>query len=251
MKIKAIALAIIAILVISGILIAVDAGRRNSGPKPGTNFNGPHYNLNLIGKKKAMPGDYDNPNRHTIFVPLNTSGFNIDLNQDNNLPGNPATLPGVKIEMTQGSEFAVIDGDATDGLANLTIGPGRYNVYIVAKAKSPKFKDAYTNITGWVESYDNNGDLWYYIDIGSVNIKKNKGWVDATDLFFVTTTEDTFNFLTGSEINYYSQLGMWVFEYMSGLDSWTAGGYDLSDLAYFWQFDNHGNKLIQVRFYEM
>jgi len=43
---------------------------------------------------------------------------------------------------------------------------------------------------------------------------------------------------------------MWVFDYMNMLDAWVDGGYDFSDLAYFWQVDNNGNKLIQVRFYE-
>ncbi|MFC1505777.1 hypothetical protein ACFLQ6_01760 [Thermoproteota archaeon] len=43
---------------------------------------------------------------------------------------------------------------------------------------------------------------------------------------------------------------------MSGLDTWYedssgASIYDLSDLAYFWQVENKGNKLIQVRFYPM
>ena len=218
--------------------------------KPGTDFNGPHYNLNLIGKSKEMPGDYNNPNRHTMFVPLDTSQCSIPLNQPNNL--GKSSLPGIKIEMTQGTEFAMIDGDATDGYGAFQLGPGKYRVYIAVKAKSPKYEDAYTDITGWVEAYDNNGDLWYYIDVGSVNVKKNNNsWTDATDLFFVSTGEDDFGFVTGSEADYIAGLGIWVFDYMTGLDAWTTGDYDLSDLAYFWQVENHGNKLIQVRFYPM
>jgi len=39
---------------------------------------------------------------------------------------------------------------------------------------------------------------------------------------------------------------MWVFEYLSALTT-----YDplINDNAYFWQFDNKGNKLVKVRFY--
>jgi hypothetical protein len=49
---------------------------------------------------------------------------------------------------------------------------------------------------------------------------------------------------------------MWVFDYMGGLDTWYEDSgqlapYDFSSLAYFWQVDNYGNKLIQVRFYPM
>ena len=221
--------------------------------KPGTDFNGEHYNLNLIGKSKEMPGDYDNPDRHTMFVPLDTSDFDIDLNTPNNL--GEETLPGIKIEMTQGEEFAMIDGNATDGYGAFQLGDGKYHVYIAVKAKSPKYEDPYTDITGWVEAYDNLGQLWYYLDIGDVSVKKGKNsWTDATDLFFVDLDEDLFGFLTGDEPGWEEGLGIWVFDYMAGLDTWyeDSGGevaYDLSDLAYFWQFDNHGNKLIQVRFY--
>ena len=221
--------------------------------KPGIDFNGPHYNLNLIGKDKEMPGDYDNPDRHTMFVPLDTTGMTIDLEEPNNLE--QETLPGIKIEMTQGNEFAMIDGNATDGYGAFEIGAGKYSVYIAVKAKSPKYDDPYTDITGWVEAYDNLGQLWYYLDVGDVQVKKSKNsWTDATELFFVDTSEDAFGYLNWLEVE-----DMWVFDYMAGLDKWyenmadsgEEGEYDLSDLAYFWQFDNHGNKLIQVRFYPM
>jgi len=43
--------------------------------KPGTDFNGPHYNLNIIGKKLTWSGggSYNNPDRHTMFVPQYTN----------------------------------------------------------------------------------------------------------------------------------------------------------------------------------
>jgi hypothetical protein len=268
MKIKAIALAIIAILVISGILIAVDAGRRNNGPKPGTDFNGPHYNLNLIGKKKEMPGDYNNPDRHTMFVPLNSSDMQFPLNTPNevdpagNLNGpqkNVTYMEGIRINISQSDddEFYMIYGDATDGFGELKIADGKYYVYIAVKAKSPKFKDAYTDITGWVEAYDNQGTLWYYIPVGTVSVRKNGKWTDGTDLFFVTQQEDPFGYYEWqTTYTPVADYGLWVFDYMSGLDSWyedslETAAYNFSSLGYFWQLDNRGNKLIQVRFYPM
>ena len=167
--------------------------------KPGTDFNGPHYNLNLIGKAKAMPGAYDNPDRHTMFVPQDTSSFNIDLQEPNNL--DQATLPGIRINMTQGPEFAVIDGNATDGVGSFQLGTGKYSVYIAVKATNKKLPGG-SSITGWVEAYDDVGDLWYYINVGSVSVSKSKTWTDGTGLFFVNTDEDTFDFLTGSEVGY-------------------------------------------------
>ena len=243
MKNKIFVFSIVLMLLIVGFLAA-------NAVKPGTNFNGPHFNLNLIGKSKEMPGDKDNPDRHTMFVPLDTTGFYIDLETPNNL--GEETLDGIKIEITQGPEFAMIDGDATDGYGAFELGPGKYNVYIAVKAKSPKYENPETTITGWVESFDNNGNLWYYIDVGTVTVSKAKNkWNDATDLFFVTVSEDDFGFIIGDETEYIKNLGIWVFDYMAGLDAWTTGDYDLSNLAYFWQFVNSGNKLIQVRFYPM
>jgi hypothetical protein len=253
-KVIAITLAVVLVLALvigSGVALAGN-GNRNGGPKPGTDFNGPHYNLNLIGKAKDMPGDYNNPDRHTMFVPLDTENMSFTNPDEPNSP----TFYGIKIEMTQGTEFAMIDGNATDGYGAFQLGPGKYRVYIAVKAKSPKYADPYTDITGWVEAYDNLGALWYYMDVGYVQMKKGKNsWTDATDLFFVTTDEDDFGFVTGSEPDY-TQWGIWVFDYMAGLDTWfedssETAPYNLSDLAYFWQFDNHGNKLIQVRFYPM
>jgi len=252
MKKRVLFIALSALLIIA--LGAVPVTARPEGPKPGLDFNGAHFNLNLLGKDKTMPGDYDNPDRHTMFVPLDTSGMYIDLNTPNNL--GEETLDGIKINMTQGSEFAVLDGNATDGEGSLQIGPGKYWVYIAVKAKSPKYPDAYTDITGWVEAYDNIGQLWYYVPVGSVTVSKNGKWTDATDLFFVSDAEDPFGFNEWSGLPQVQGLGVWVFDYMGGLDSWyedsgNTAAYDFSDLAYFWQFDNHGNKLIQVRFYPM
>ena len=253
-KLIAVVLAVSLVLTLvlgSGMALA----KPNGGPKPGTDFNGPHYNLNLIGKNKVMPGAYDNPDRHTMFVPLDTENMTFDINTPNNL--DQETMDGIKIEMTQGAEFAMIDGNATDGYGAFQLGPGKYRVYIAVRAKSPKYPDAYTDITGWVEAYDNLGSLWYYIDVGYVQVKKNKNsWTDATGLFFVTTGEDDFGFVTGTELEYIPGLGIWVFDYMAGLDTWfedslETAPYDVSDLAYFWQLDNRGNKLIQVRFYPM
>jgi len=254
-KIFGIMMIMVFLVGVAALASPVEAKPNKTGSKPGTDFNGPHYNLNLIGKDKEMPGDYDNPDRHTMFVPLNTTDMTFPINTPNNI--GQTTMEGIKIEITQGPEFAMIDGDATDGYGAFELGPGKYWVYIAVKAKSPKFANAYTDITGWVEAYDNTGALWYYLDIGYVQVSKGKNkWTDATDLFFVTTGEDDFGFLLGNEPDYIPQLGMWVFDYLSGLDTWYedssgASIYDLSDLAYFWQVENKGNKLIQVRFYPM
>ncbi|MEA3453914.1 MAG: hypothetical protein U9R12_03170 [Candidatus Caldatribacteriota bacterium] len=206
---------------------------------------GAHYNLNIIGKKSDWNGggNYDNPDRHTMFVPEDTSGLFIPTPGDDDTTNIP-DLPGIKIEMTQGDEFAVLDGNAFgDGRCAFQLAPGKYEVWITAKAKPPKpGEDYYTNIGGWVFAADEYGDN-YYFNIGSVTVKKKLGWLDATHIFYVSPGEDWFGIIEND---------MWVFEYLSYLTEWDFGDDypDITDAAYFWQYDNHGNKLVKVRFYK-
>ncbi|NVM46985.1 MAG: hypothetical protein HWN79_18940 [Candidatus Lokiarchaeota archaeon] len=66
--------------------------------------------------------------------------------------------------------------------------------------------------------------------LGTLNVKKKFGWQDATDLFYFDTEY-------GND--------MWVFTYLGLLEA----DEDYKNAAYFWQYDNHGNKLVKVRFY--
>ncbi len=234
-------------VVLAAVLIVALVPTAIFAAKPGTDFNGAHQTLNLVGKDKVMPGDYSNPDRGTMFVPADTADFEFDLNTPNNLE--LTSLAGIKITVTQGDEFAVIDGNATDGYGAFQLGPGKYSCYIAVKAKDAQ-KSGVVNITGWVQAYDNLGTLWYYLNVGSVSVSKNKNnYEDATGLFFVSDAEDPFGIVTGTE-------GMWVFDYLTNLgnityDPGTGEVAQYSDLAYFWQLQNDGAKLIQVRFYPM
>ena len=205
---------------------------------------GAHYNLNIIGKKSDWSGggSYDNPSRHTMFVPEDTTDWTIATPGDDDTTNVP-DLPGIKISMTQGAEFAVLDGNAfDDGECAFQLAPGKYEVWITAKAKPPKpgEDDYYTNIGGWIFAADDEGDN-YYFNIGSVNVKKKLGWIDATHIFYVSPSQDYFGII-GDD--------MWVFEYLNFLTGYDFGdGPDITDAAYFWLYDNHGNKLVKVRFY--
>ena len=199
---------------------------------------GAHYNLNIIGKKSDWnaQGSFDNPDRHTMFVPENTDEFRLNGTQcyaPAPLPdGVEDTVgPGITIWMTScdnktnsdDCDFAVLDGNAFDDCkCEFQLAPGKYEVWIVAKAKP----GGETNITGWL--YDPNLDEYYLkTDAGTINVKsKGKEWQDATDLF------------------YYKD--QWVFDYLQEL----IDDPELDSGAYFWQFDNKGNKLVKVRFYK-
>ena len=222
---------------------------------PTTQFdlNGPHFNLNLLGKADGWNDkEVSNPDRHTMFVPMDTSGWSIALKTPNKVVSHNATvgdnvtsLPGLAIYMTQSGtdDFAVIDGNAFDGDAcELDLAAGKYYVVVAAKAKPVANAPV---IDGWAQIYDIDGALYYYLNLGTVTVSRK--WSDATDLFFIDT-EEASGAITGlpDPGNGNGGLGMWIFDYFNSLDE---TGY--SDFAYFWQLQNSGSKLIQVRFYPM
>ena len=190
---------------------------------PNKLYGAPSYVLNLIGKKDAWSGGgtYDNPDRHTMFLPQTTA-------------------ENVTVWMSQGTEFAVLDGNAfDDGNLSFQLGAGKYAVFIVALGKPGNG----ANIEGWIY---NATDNTYLLLVGSVSVpghSKTPKWTNATDLFWVSPNEDQTLGLNALGITE----DTWVFEYMQGLSSTNLG----TDYLYFWQLDNNNNKLLQVRFYKI
>ena len=214
-------------------------------------LNGPHFELNLVGKKDNWnENEFSNPERHTMFIPRFTEGWNILLNQPNNLQ--LPSLPGVRIDMTQGSDFAVLDASVFDGdKAEFQLGSGKYAVYVAMRGKK-NVDPAY--IASWLEALETTTaldltttELWYYQKLGEVTVSRK--WTNITDMFTINLTEAgslPFNPALGTE--------QWIFDYMDwlGQQSITLGDGSVvtySDLAYFWQLVNNGSQLIKVRFY--
>ena len=209
---------------------------------------GAHFNLNIIGKKWDWKGggSYDNESRHTMFVPEDIGEYNQNAVTQCYTPmGTPSDAPsgvsyddprkdepGITIWMTKGDEYAVLDGNAFDDCkCEFELDPGTYQIWIVVKAKPGE--DRYTDITGWVRYIDPDTGLEYVAcDLGDLKVTKNMGWKDVTDDLFVFD-------------------GMWLFDYLEMIEAAIVdGGLGATDTAYFWQYDNHGNKLVKVRFYE-
>jgi len=222
-------------------------------PKTEFDLNGPHFNLNLLGKADGWNDkEVTNPERHTMFVPMDTTNWDIELktpnkvvNHGSKVGDNVTSLPSFAIYMTQSGtdDFAVIDGTAFDGDAcELDLADGKYWVVVAAKAKP--VANAPT-IDGWAQIYDIDGALYYYLNLGTVTVSRK--WSNATDLFFIDT-EEASGAITGlpDPGNGNGGLGMWIFDYFDYLDD-----AEYSDFAYFWQLQNSGSKLIQVRFYPM
>jgi hypothetical protein len=220
-------------------------------PKTEFDLNGPHYNLNLLGKRDGWNDkEVSNPERHTMFVPMDTTNWDIDLKSGpagnkvvnhGSVSTNVTSLPGFAIYMTQSGsgDFAVIDGTAFDGdPCELDLAAGTYRVVVAAKAKPVANQPV---IDGWAQVYDEYGTLYYYLNLGTVTVKRK--WSDATDLFFIDNDEIN----TGATGLPTVSGQVWIFDYLDYLE----GLAQYSDTAYFWQLQNNGSKLIQVRFYPM
>jgi hypothetical protein len=213
MRTKLIAI-ISAILVLASLAAVVPVCGVNdqNGLKPGTDFNGPHYNLNIIGVSKDKNPDaegWTNPNRHTIFVGLEKPS---------------------KIYMQDGPKFAVIDADGTDGVAKFQLKEGYYEVYAAALGKPGKWVIITPDAT-YEEGYEIQDQVFALENI-ELTHHKNPKWERVTGLFLVTVTlmntEDPTQTITYTN--------KWIF--------------DIPELfEYWWEYDNHGQKLVKVRFY--
>ena len=198
---------------------------------------GAHYNLNIIGvpvDKKGNFVDYDpttdgynNPpaahdNGHRIFVDLY----------------NGAT--STKIWLVKGDDFQVIDPNGTDGSATLQL-------------KAPFLTDNATDPDYWVVEYqifvralgkpggtanmtsgflDENKTAWYSLEtIHLVRSKNGPPKFDEKTLELTTIYVDITNDGIVNPVRYRL--------------------FDDALYQYFWDYDNNGLKLLQIRFYEI
>ncbi len=182
--------------------------------KPGTDFNGPHYNLNIIGvPQDKLNGNFDNTNRHTIFIPLYTDWVTDPCFTTGPLQSQSPTK-GVRLRIgpSGDADFYVTDGNATDDKYAeflMPATPDGYDVYISGKGKPGGCLD--------IEAYTFDGTTYSFI--GHVDVDRKTGqptWQNAKWLLYGPT-----------------------------------GTAFFADplVEYFWQLYNNGLRLMQVRFY--
>ncbi|AKB25676.1 hypothetical protein MSMTP_2207 [Methanosarcina sp. MTP4] len=266
---KILTLGITAVLLCAGLMVSVAA----AAPK-GIDYNGFHYTLNLIGKKADFNGVGGGGS--TMFVPQSTENMEFYIyNETGDVVG---TFDGVKIDVENtGTEYVVTDGNVLDdGHGSFTLPTGKYAVYIAVKGKPIKDPNAEpASITGWMQ-YTNGTETYYFLDVGTITVKRNDDWVDASTIFYITNEEvgihndkdlsdpyrqlpapsyiaDNYLDYDYDSYNYKGMPGLWIFDYMTGLEN--LADDDLNDdlnydnLDYFWQLKNPGYKLIKLRFY--
>jgi hypothetical protein len=174
---------------------------------------GPHYNLNIIGSPKTK--EVGDSWGHTLFVKLNGK---------------------TKINMTQDEdgEFYVVDRNGTDGTAEFNIAPGYYNVFARALGK-PIPDTVQINASGeFFDALDGMKLIW----LGMVNLTREKGkpqTVNINELFYVDVL-----LCKAVEADV-------CVEWVEYTDTWV---FDIEELYnYFWEYDNVGLRLMQIRFY--
>ena len=191
----------------------VIAGEKGNGAPSGS-----HYNLNIIGMSKAKNVDPEpgTSKGRRIFVML--GGKEEDQ------------VKSTRILLTEG-DFAVIDYDGTDGEATFQLpnpdpendGITTYSVYVRGLGK-PGGK---AKITPGI--VDEDGTEWYSVETVTVERKKGQSkFVNVSrELLYVYVDMDG----------------------VGGVERYPLFSNELWD--FFWQYNNNGLKLCQLRFYEI
>jgi hypothetical protein len=213
-RLVAIALAIA--LIISLVPVSVFAAANQ--PAGNGAFSGAHYNLNIIGVSQSKTATMDDNNGHRIFV---------------NLEGQS------KILLTEG-DFAVLDANATDGSAKFQLpnpdvnntGTTTYSVY--ARALGKPFGKA-SMVTGATAPGEDgifgtaDDEIVYSLAVLEVERSKGKSSFENVSKYLLYIYID----LDGDGVAEHYNI------------------FNDSFQDYFWQYDNNGLKLLQLRFYDI
>jgi hypothetical protein len=218
--------------------------------------NGPHYNLNIIGVDKGKKADMTGSERHTIFVALGTAGA-VEAKRS-------------YIYLVPSDDFRVCDGNAFDEARDCTGAQIKPLGAVFALPCNTNLSLAGADLLQACDPTDTIPDASYAVFARGLG-KPGKGGVDpyavmttcATDVVtqeIVCSTENTLD--VGALVR---KTGKMVFQdvtkELTSLVACTTDPitmvetctrYALFDddfVDFFWQYDNRGLKLAQLRFY--
>ena len=177
----------------------------------GLDVNGPHYNLNIIGVQNPKTADMTDKGGHVIFVPLKSK---------------------CQILLSPG-EFQVLDANGTDGSASFQLpnpdptnsGTTAYSVY--SRALGKPLGSSITKTCATVVSGPNAGEV-----------------VCSTLQMVLVRSKGKSNFTNVSQelLYIYADID-------DDGDLERIPLFDSQMQNYFWDYDNNGLKLAQLRFY--
>lgn len=172
---------------------------------------GAHYNLNIIGVPKGKSADMNSGSGRRIFVKLDG---------------------GTKIMLAEGSEFQVLDANGTDG---------------IAKFQLPN------------PDPDNDGITLYSVYVRALgkpggSAKMTTCATDPLTLEEVCSTEAMVAVRESGKQSFSNVSRQLLYIYADLDGDGVSERYPLFDdrlQDFFWQYDNSGLKLLQMRFYEI
>ncbi len=185
----------------------------------GLDTSGAHYNLNIVGKGDCSPAPLTGSNRHVIQVRLVFT----DGSQNGQ---SAATLDKTnKIFLSPGDDFQVTDGNACDkDGASFTLPAGGYSVWARALGKpggSATITLCAVDTMGTTDTADDEIVCNTAPDIVSLTRKNGQP-------VFSNVTKELTTLTVGNT---------------------TTNLFDAPYYGYFWDYDNNGLRLTQLRFY--
>jgi hypothetical protein len=212
------------VLAVALALVAAPAVAQNGGGNGAPS--GSHYNLNIIGHDNCPGGSFTGSNRHAIAVFLNydddsqNGSLYKDLVKDN------------KIFLAAGADFEVLDGNACDGDGARFQLPGDVSMSweVYARALGPGGQADITTCAVDTMGTEDPADDLVVCDPDPLELKRIRGTKPvfqnvSRDLLFIDVDLDG----DGT------------------LEEVPLFGAELYD--YFWDYDNNGLRLAQLRFY--
>ena len=237
------------------VALAVPAHAQTGNGAP----SGPHYNLNIIGVDKGKTSTMTGSDRHTIFVQLGTAGA-VDAKRS-------------YIYLVPGADFQVCDGNAFDpaydcsGAQIKSLG-AVFSLPCNTNISAPTAGDV--NLLQACDPTDDIPDASYAVFARGLG-KPGKNGTDpyavmttcATDLVtneIVCSTENTLDVgalvrKTGKTVfkdvtKELTSLMVCVVDPLTLVETCTRYAlFDNDFMDFFWQYDNFGLKLAQLRFY--
>jgi len=207
--------------------------------------NGNHYNLNILGKDHCAGDDLKGTNRHTIQVLLNFS--------DSTTTGQLfATLDKRNKIFLQEGDFQVLDGNACDGDGALFQLPADPFTCPEGDPACLNSDPTFQNYTVWIRELGKPGG----------NAEMRLCAVDAGVDGIVGTADDEINCSSENVVlvrttgkssfrNVTKELTTLVIDMDGDGNLERVGIFDGRLFSYFWDFDNNGLRLVQLRFYPL
>ena len=245
--------ALVTLLVVGVASFAVAKPGIESESEPKINGNGApsgaHYNLNIIGVKNPKTSDMDNNNGHVIFVDLNGKS-KIELQ-----------------EAPEGESFAVLDANATDGSAKFQLPDPGLDPYLVGDTEG---KDTISDYSVFVRPLGKPGG-WATITTCAELVDSTFAGLLPGKFLRTLNREDDLDGLCSME-----QVGQEITMRTKGKSTFTNVTAELLTIVFkvevetttnsiieyvrvpifddiidgeYWEYDNKGLKLLQVRFY--